>query len=227
MWHKTIAAGSYSPNLLFIGGRVLSKLQNLQQVREIGYEFPIRRDTDFGSVACLIALSEAERVRRETARLKQSFSDRMKRFDPKSDVFARMTEELSRKLRQITSFNRNHTRNEWFLASKEYGYICRERGDLKEPALRHPMFWLHVKRLISEGEWRRMWSSGRVQPEVLNTIRKLLAEDPEREDQLMGTVDFAVFDRRRTAYDEKAAPKTGNRFRKKRRGRGRPRDKRR
>jgi len=207
---------------------VLSKVQNLPQVKEIGYEFPIRRDADFGSVACLIALSETERVRRETARLKQSFSDRMKRLDPKSDVFARMTEELSRKLRQITSFNRNHIRNEWFSVSKEYGYIRRERGDIKAPPLRHPSFWLYVKRLISEDEWRRMWSSGRIRPETLTTIRKLLAEDPEREDQLMKTVDFAIFDKRRPAYDEEVKPKTGNRrFRKKRRGRGRPRNKRR
>lgn len=196
--------------------------QNLKQaILEIGAEFPIRRDPDFYSIAHLIALSEVDRSRKETARLKQSFTDRTKELDPKSDKFARMAEEHQRLLERNTSFNPHHIRQEWFRASRSYGYICREQGKPKEPSLRHPRFWLEVKRLVTEEEWRRMWSSGRIRQETLSTIRQLLIQDQEREARLMRTVDFAIFERRNPAYDEETRIKTKN----KRRGR-RPRNRR-
>lgn len=175
--------------------------QNLQAVLEIGAEFPIRRDPDFQSVAHLIALAETSRKREEVRRLQQSFNSRTRGLDPKGEAYLREAEQLKRRIDAIGETNAREIREAWFKASRDYGYITRVRGRPQESALRNPKFWLQVKQLVTEDEWRQMWSLGSAKPATLERIREVLLEGgPEMEAPLLGTID-ASRNKRRPEYD--------------------------
>lgn len=201
-------------------------MQNLARILEVGAEFPIRRDPDFQNIAHLIELDTAARSLETVRRLRQSFSDRSKRLKPESTAFERAAEQHQRDVEKATVLDAYGIREAWFRVSKEYGYITRIRGRRELPPVRHPQFWLKIKKIVGETEWRRMWASGLIRPETLRQIRAyIVAVDPKLEDSLMSTVDHALFVRRRLDYDEER-PQNGKfkgnrRTRNNRQGRGR------